>query len=311
MRILPFFITLFLLLALAGCLRPEFIPPTDNDSVTTPIAPALQTTADSQTDDSQTFPVTLPVKTVTRENDHTIHYGYDENDNLVSITTPNQNITLIYVNGTLREVRAQDQIQYHYKDGKLNQIIINEEIRPLFYDENEKLLEYQAHENVHFSYSDGQLKRARRGVAGTTSISHDHGRVSALTRGSVRIAVRYDEKDRMRVFDGGDTHFVLGYWRDNKIIKLTGNTLGQGIEVSYGPEPTPTRAQLIAEDDKTTFTSPETNILYDAVDRYLYCTYVRRLPVLFEGISYTIYTQYHNKTLQDYLVTNTLCDALP
>lgn len=291
---------LLLVLLLSSCLRPEFVPPEAPQTPEPPQGPVSKPA-------TQPLP-TLPVKTVSR--DETIHYGYDEENRLVSVVTPKENITLIYAKNQLTEVLGPTHIQYHYQDEQLTHIIEDGNTQPLFYDEHNRLLEYQADENLHFTHDGDKLTRVRRGVAGTTSIDHnDHG-ISALTRGSVRTAVGYDDKNRLRIFDGGDTHLVLGYWRDNKLIKLTGNTIGQGIEVSYGPEPTPTRAQIISEDDETTFTAPETAILYDTVDRYLYCTYIRRLPILFEGISYTIYTTYENKTLQDYLITNTLCEVL-
>ena len=120
----------------------------------------------------------------------------------------------------------------------------------------------------------------------------------------------YDERGRIRNFDGDDVKFILGYWRDDKLISLTGKTFGIGLTVSYGPELPPKGALIVHEGDDSRFTSNDTSAIYSVVDQYLYCKYIRRLKSLpFEGHSFAFYSTYFNGTVADYFRQNYVCVA--
>ena len=147
-------------------------------------------------------------------------------------------------------------------------------------------------------------------MAGETSIDYDkQGKIKYLTRGLITTNVYFDDKNRVRNFDADDTKFIIGYWRDNKVISLTGMTFGQGLTVSYGPDYPPLQAKMIYENnDNSVFTAAYTDTLYTAVDQYVYCKYIRRLKeLLFEGISYAFYVNYFKGDLAGYLQMQFAC----
>lgn len=296
-----FILTLLLPLLLTSCLVPEFEAPEQEKVIEKQENVEKLEILDE---------IELPTRTVTYEDaGKQSYYGYDDNNNLVYIKNDNE-WTLLYENKTLKKIIGPKTYVFEYNENGLSKIE-NEKTTPFFYDETGKLLEMQDKENVHFSYSGERISAVTRGVAGRTAITYDDkNRTQTITKGSITTLTRYDDKNRLRLLDGGDIHLVLGYWRDNKLIKITGNTLGEGIEVSYGPETKPTKATIIKEGTEPKFSSPETEILYNTVDLYLYCNYVRRLPVIWDGISYTVFREYYKEDIQDYFVKNIICELI-
>ena len=146
-------------------------------------------------------------------------------------------------------------------------------------------------------------------VCGETKLDHDkEGKIISLTRGLKKTEVFYDDKNRVRNFDADDTKFIFGYWRDDKVISLTGKTFGAGLGLSYGPDYPPFEAKLVHVDDDSTFTSAYTETLYTVVDDYVYCVHVRRLKdLLFEGISYAFYVNYFKGDLPGYIARHFIC----
>ena len=153
------------------------------------------------------------------------------------------------------------------------------------------------------------LRTATRGLAGKTSIDYyKDNKIKYITRGSITSDTHYDDKGRLRSIGFGNAEIILGYWRDNKLIKITGRTYGKGMEVSYGPDYPPFNAKIISSDDNSEFTSTDTESLYKIVDLYLYCQYIRRLPVLFDGNSFTFFANYFGNNVQEYFIMNELCE---
>jgi hypothetical protein len=154
-----------------------------------------------------------------------------------------------------------------------------------------------------------QISKVRRGVAGATSFEYDNkGLLKSISRGPIVTNVFFDDRGRIRNFDADDVQFIIGYWRDDKVIALSGKTFGQGLSVSYGPDYPPFAAKMIFIDDSSTFTSAYTDTLYEVVDEYVYCKYVRRLKdVLFDGLSYLFYVNYFKGDLPGYLAMHFAC----
>lgn len=285
---------ILLLIILTACVVPEFKPPTEEE--------VIEPEPIEQLEEIEQLQATQPVKTVTATDGQ--FYGYDKNNNLVYYETPEQTWTLYYEGGKLEKIEGKETTTLEYQDGRLARI----DGQPFFYDEKGRLITVQDDESLHLEYdSKDDIRIARRGIAGKTSLDYKDNRTKYITRGSVRTTVYYDDKNRTRLFDQQDSHITLGYWRDDKLIKLSGSTIGEGIEVSYGPDTQPTQAQIISQTDKTRFTAPSTDALYKTVDLYLYCNYLRRLPVIFDGISYTMVREYFDENIQDYFIKNQIC----
>jgi hypothetical protein len=254
-------------------------------------------------------PVTLAVKTVTQLSEGTQKfYGYDENNNLVYFESPKGSWNFVYDNGRIKKILGPKDFVFDFSNGE---IVENGVTSTVEYD-NGRLITIESNPPLHFEWGGSDdLRIVTRGVAGKTSLDYDDDHnIKYITRGSVTTNIRYDDKDRVRVLNADDVSYIVGYWKDSKLMKVTGSLQGKGMEVSYGPGYPPTSAKIISEDDETTFSAPDTESLYDTVDKYVYCNYVRRLPVPFDGISYTIFHNYFKGSVEDYIILNKICEVI-
>jgi len=241
----------------------------------------------------------------------TFAYGLSDDNRVLHIEKTGALWEYEYSNGRLIGISGPENIEFFYDQGKLARIDLGSSNLVLSYDNAGRLLNVEGgRENLHMEYdSANHLRSVKRGVAGETLIDYDkQDKVKYLTRGLVTTDVEFDDKNRVRNFDGGDTNFILGYWRDDKMISLTGKTFGTGLTISYGSGHPPFEAKFIHADDDSVFNSGNTEALYKVVDEYTYCKFIRRLPgVLFDGISYTYYTNYFGGDIVDYIKMQFAC----
>ncbi len=241
----------------------------------------------------------------------TFIYGLTEDNRVVSIDKTGASWKFIYENGRLAEITGPQNIEFLYEQGKLSAIDSDASKLLLRYDSRGRLVEVKGgQQTLYIDYNSLDLVRSvkRNAVVSASFEYNDKGVVKSLSRGPIPTNVFFDDKGRVRNFDADDTKFILGYWRDDKLISLTGKTFGKGVAVSYGPDYPPFKADIISGDDNSIFTSAYTDTLYKAVDEYLYCKYVRRLKdVLFEGISYAFFVNYFNGSLADYIAMQFRC----
>ncbi len=241
----------------------------------------------------------------------TFVYGLSEDNRLVRVEKTGAVWDYHYENGRLAEISGPELIEFLYLNDRLSAIDVGAVKFQFTYDSRGRLVEVKGpQENLHVDYDTlDRIRAVRRGVAGATGFDYDNqGNIKHLTRGSIVTNVFFDDRGRVRNFDADDTKFILGYWRDDKLISLTGKTFGPGLSVSYGPDYPPFEAKIVHESDDSTFTSAYTDTLYKVVDEYVYCKYVRRLKeVLFEGISYSFYVNYFNGDLPGYLAMQFAC----
>jgi len=257
----------------------------------------------------------LPTRTVKQINSKgTIIYGLSEDNRLLHVQKDGEIWRFVYEQGKLSEIRGPENIEFMYNRSKLSSIDRGASKLQLSYDGRGRLVEVKGgQETLHLDYDSLDLIRAvRRGVAGKTSLDYDKKyKIKYVTRGLISTNVYYDDKNRVRNFDADDIKFILGYWRDDKLISLTGKTFGQGLAVSYGPDAYPTEAKITAEFDDSAFTAAYKESLYEVVDWYVYCKYVRRLPeLLFDGISYTFYVNYFKEDIAGYISQQVACIPL-
>ncbi|MEM3154752.1 MAG: hypothetical protein QW165_04280 [Candidatus Woesearchaeota archaeon] len=298
-------IIVLLMLFIIAC-RPEYVPAEAPAPIETqPIIATSEPQATLQT----TEPATRTVKQTGTIG--TFVYGLSEDNRIVNIEKTGSKWQYKYENGRLAEISGPQTIEFLYEKDKLSAIDFGATKLQFRYDSRGRLVEVKgAQETLYMDYDSLDLIRGiRRGVAGETSIDYDkHGKIKYITRGKVTTNVFMDDKGRIRNFDADETKMIIGYWRDNKIISLTGATFGPGITVSYGPDYPPFEAKLISAEDNSKFTAAYTDTLYKVVDEYVYCKYVRRLKeVLFEGISYAFYVNYFKGDLAGYLAMQFKC----
>lgn len=296
--------SIILLFLLAACLVPEYQPKHEPTVVPTeqPKAPAPAVQPEFE----------LPTRTVKQVSSNgTVIYGLSEDNRLLHVQKDNEIWRFVYNNGKLSEIKGPEDIEFLYEQSKLTGIDRGPAKFRLVYDGRDRLVQViGGQETLHMDYDSLDLIRAvRRGVAGKTSIDYDKKyKIKYITRGLISTNVYYDDKDRVRNFDADDIKFILGYWRDNKLISLTGKTFGQGLAVSYGPDEYPTQASIESEFDDSRFTSAYKESLYKIVDLHLYCRYVRRLhELLFDGISYAFYVNYFKGDMAGYMGQQFAC----
>jgi len=239
----------------------------------------------------------------------TFVYGLSEDNRILSIEKTGALWKYKYENGRLASISGPQNIDFIYNKTKLGAIHSGPNRLNFMYDLRDRLVEVKgAQETLHMDYdSIDEIRAVRRGIAGETSIDYDKkGKIKYLTRGPVTTNVYFDDRNRVRSFDAGDSKFILGYWRDDKLISLT--ALGPGVAVSYGPDYPPFEADVISASDNSQFTAAYTDTLYKVVDEYIYCQYVRALKdVLFEGTSYTVYVNYFKGDMAGYLAMQYRC----
>jgi hypothetical protein len=251
------------------------------------------------------------VKNVVQTGTQNANYGFTRDNKLRTIEKDGQKWEYVYQKGRLTEIKGPRSIEFFYDQGKLHQIKSDGTSLIFNYDQAERLSSITGgRETIYFSYDTLQnLRTVNRGVAGETSFNYDkNNNVKEIERAKRITTLYYDDRNRVRQFDGGETQLILGYFKDDKLISLTGNVQGKGMSVSYGPAHPPIEAKLIHGTDTYTLTTSDTNALYQVVDDMIYCKQLRRLPdILFEGVSYAFYDNYYNGTVTDYFFKQYTC----
>lgn len=251
------------------------------------------------------------VKNVIQTGTQNANYGFTRDNKIRAIEKDGQKWEFNYQKGKLTEIKGPRTIEFFYNQGKLHQI--KEDVKSIIfnYDHAERLSSITGgRETIYFSYDTAQnLRTVNRGVAGETAFNYDkNNNVKEIERSKRITTLYYDDRGRVRQFDGDETQLILGYFKDDKLISLTGNVQGKGMTVSYGPSQPPIEAKLIHGTDSYTLTSSDTDALYQIVDEMIYCKQVRRLPdLLFEGVSFAFYDNYYNGTITDYFFKHYTC----
>ncbi len=219
--------------------------------------------------------------------------------------------SFFYKNDKLIRITGPSQIEINY-DKNLNNITINGKELIFRHDSRGRLSEVKGgRENLYFEYDNiDNLRGVRRGVAVRTSIDYDkQGKIKYLTRGPITVNVYYNNHSLVNNFDADDTKFILAYWRDDKLSSLSGKTFGLGLNIGYGAYP-PKEAKIVHSTDNTEFKADSTAALYTVVDYYLYCNYIsKHKDLLFDGTSYTFYTNYFKGSTTEYFIMQTVCEA--
>jgi|GEM_PF-2436030 len=251
------------------------------------------------------------VRAVKQTGSITSTYGLTKDNRIRTIEKNNEKWEYIYQKGKLSEIKGPTNIEFFYDQGKIHQIKTPDTTLLFHYDQFDRLSHITGgRETIYFSYdSQNNIRTVNRGVAGETALSYDkNGNIKEIERAKRITKLYYDDRNRVRQFDGDETQLILGYFRDDKLISLTGNTFGQGLAVSYGPGHPPLEAKIVYGSDTNMITSSETESLYKITDDYLYCNYGRRLPdILFEGNSFAIFKNYYNGTMSEYLIKQYMC----
>lgn len=261
-------------------------------------------------------PATISAEPVTRTIKQaggfgTFIHGLSEDNRILQVQKLGEEWNYTYRNKRLIEISGSDDIEFFYTQGVLSGVDIGKVNMQFVYDQAGRLKEVKgSRETVYLDYDSlNRITKVRRGVSGATSFEYDkNNQITAFVKGDKKTLVIRDDRNRLRNFDGDDTKFIMGYWKDDRLISLTGQMFGQGLSVSYGPQYPAFEASVINAEDDSVFKAAYSDSLYKVVDQYLYCKYVRRLKdVPFEATSFIFYTTYFNATPVDYFAMEAAC----
>lgn len=251
------------------------------------------------------------VKNVIQTGIQNANFGFTNDNKLRIIEKDGQKWEYMYQKGKLTEIKGPKNIEFFYDQGKLHQIKSEGTSLIFNYDQTARLSSITGgKETIYFSYDTAQnLRTVNRGVAGETAFNYDkNNNIKEIERAKRITTLYYDDRNRVRQFDGDETQLILGYFKDDKLISLTGNVQGKGMTASYGPSHPPFEAKIIDGAGSSILTSSDTEALYQVVDNMIYCKQLRRLPdLLFEGVSYAFYDNYYNGTVTDYFFKHYTC----
>lgn len=243
-----------------------------------------------------------------------IEWGYDQEFRLVLLNSSTKTVVLEYADGNL--VRIDDAIKpiLFFYDGHGTLLSAQKGIqRWVFtYTSKGRLLTMDNGEHLEVSHnSKGLLSAVSRDGGTTTEFEYDdQNRTKAYYRNDYKTTAFYDSDGRLARLDRDDDHLVIAYWRYNLLSSLSGTLYGLKETVNYGP----TSVKLVSNTEENEFVSehPEDEqARMQAFNTFLYCTRFRKLPVLFDGQSWTLYREYFRGNITDYVQNGFICDHLP
>jgi YD repeat-containing protein len=261
---------------------------------------------------ARVFP--LPrIKVIQTRGDETILWGYDENNRLVLVNSSGKSVVLTYNNGNLVSIDdGVKPVTFLYEKGRLIGSQRGARHWMFNYSSKGKLVGIDNGEKVDMSYdSKGRLSSVRLNEGVSTEFEYDdQNRTRAMYRDRIRTDLTYDDKGRLKLMSRGDDHFVIAYWRYNLLSSLSGTMYGLKETVNYGPE----EISLVSDVEQNRFASTyadEETVRMSAFNTFLFCTRFKKLPVLFDGLSWVLFREYMKGDITAYFLSAFLCEYLP
>jgi hypothetical protein len=302
-------VVLLVLVFLAACV------PEQQDAAPEPAAPK-KTSAEPALAERPPLVIPVPYTRVWQSRcNEQILWGYDLQMRLVLLNSSAKTVVFSYdAQGSLASIDdgAKATKFYNDKEGKLLRIEQGQQHRVFTYSSKGKLLSVENGEKLGVLHdSKGRLSSvARDGGASTEFVYDEWNRTDEMRKGSITIGMHYDSEGRLARMDKEDDHLVLGYWREDLLSSLSGTMYGLKETVNYGPE----SITLLSNVQQNVFESehPEDSAArMDAFNTFLFCTRMRKLPVLFDGQSWVLYHEYMKGNITDYLQRGFVCEYLP
>lgn len=239
-----------------------------------------------------------------------ILWGYDEEGHLVLLNSTSKTIVLSYGDGRLS--RIDDGIKpltLTYDQGRLVAVRRGVKQWAFTYTSKGALLTMENDERLTVTHdSKGRLSSVTRDGGASTEFEYDtQNRTKAIYRAQSKTNLAYDDKSRLKLMSRDDDHLVLAYWRYNLLSSLSGTMYGIKETVNYGP----TAVTLVSDVEQNEFIGGNDETRMHAFNTFLYCTRFRKLPVIFDGQSWTVFHEYMKGNISDYLRIGFVCDYLP
>jgi len=234
-----------------------------------------------------------------------IEYGFDENNNLVSIQKGDYFARFFYKDGLLRKISdGQKSVELEYYDGYLSSVSGDTEL-PLHYVVENGLL--KSADDYSFTYTrDGQLWIFREGLGPALTYYYEDDTLDFIKKGNVVTHFYYDGKDHLDHIEDGNNHLIIAYGRGGALASLSGNFYGLGEMFDYGDN----RISVISNINESVFYGDD-EINKKAFDLYVSCTRFRKGLGPFEPFAFQIYHNYFDRSVYDFMLENFYCEWLP
>lgn len=298
----PIALIAFAFMLLAACV-PEYVPPPQPVPVEQPPVPQPVLVPE------RVIPVPAMDVRQTRGKER-IQWGYDEEGRLVLLNSSSKIVVLSYDDGRLS--RIDDSVKpltLAYDAGRLVRVQKGVKQWAFTYTSKGALLTMENDERLTVTHdSKGRLSSVTRDGGASTEFEYDkQNRTKAIYRARIKTNLAYDDRGRLKLMSRDDDHLVLAYWRYNLLSSLSGTMYGIKETVNYGP----TAVTLVSDVEQNEFIGGNDEARMHAFNTFLFCTRFRKLPVIFDGQSWTIFHEYMKGNISDYLRIEFVCDALP
>ena len=162
-------------------------------------------------------------------------------------------------------------------------------------------------QTIYFTYTDNLLSEYKKGSKGAvTYFSYDNQSISEIKKGNSIYELSYNEKNLLDDinFNKDAAHWIIGVGKNKRIVNINGKLFGPGETIDYVSG----KIRILADSDSE-FTGTDEQLRLDALQKYLICTKIKKLPVEFDAIAYSILRSHFNFGLQDYFISNYYCEA--
>lgn len=302
------FLVLLALLALVACVPEPTEPKTFKELHEEPEEQAVEPVSERVIPPAYT-------KVWQTRGDERILWGFDQKGNLMLLNSTTKSIVLTYDDYN-KIIEIDDGIKpskfFYDNKGKLLSVEKGIERWILGYSSTGRLVRFDTREKWRFLYnSKGRLSRVSRGSTNIDfTYDPERNRTKSMFFGQLETQMAYDRDGRLKLMQRGGDHLVLAYWREDLLSSLSGTMYGLKETVNYGP----TAITLISNIEQNNFESqyPEDReARFSAFNTFLFCSRLRKLPVLFDGKSWVLFREYFKGSIDEYLLKTFVCGVLP
>lgn len=262
----------------------------------------------------------LEIKNAKADVEHTIvhqksgkksFYGFNNKLNLVAFADGTRQAILEYSNdGVLQAITAGERVMKFNVNprGQLTRINDGYDVIQLKYDFNGwlKNADYP-YEKLAFQFDAmGRLMTFKRGEGYETKFTYYKDKLDSFVKEGTVTKVVHNADGFIKGFTTDDSYFVLNYGKDNLLSYLAGAKYGLGETISYNTND----ESIVSSTDDSIFTGEPETARIAALNLYLTCAKFKKLPVLFDPLAYSLYTNYFKQDIVAYLVNNFVCSVI-
>gem|GEM_PF-6759763 len=229
-----------------------------------------------------------------------IKYSYTSDKVLVGIDN-NGKVTEFFYDNDGRLARIND-VKLEY--GKNLKKIGDAEFE---FNSADQLTAVKNAQTLYFTYTDYMLSEYKKGNTGAvTSFSYKNKSISEIKKGNNVYALYYNEDNLLDDinFNKDTAHWIIGIGKNNRIANMNGKLFGPGETIDYVSG----KIKIMSGNDSE-FTGTDEQLRLDALHKFLICTKIKKMPVEFDAIAYSILRSHFNFGLQDYFISNYYCEA--